>query len=121
MVNCAPIGAITGHTTLKEIARYTRAARQKIFAQRAMAKLSAGQKGEQSVPLRVAKRGGGTQPVASSWWIRCEVCGWCPGADSTHRHHDFQTHATLCLSMVFLQTGPSLRHQRSMTYTEVAN
>jgi hypothetical protein len=39
------IGAVTGHATSKEISRYTRAARQKILTERAMAKLSAGQKG----------------------------------------------------------------------------
>jgi hypothetical protein len=35
--------AITGHRTSKEVVRYTQAARQKILAERAMAKLSAGQ------------------------------------------------------------------------------
>jgi hypothetical protein len=55
------IGAVRGHTTSKEIARYTRAARQKILAQRAMAKLSAGQKGNKVSHSGVAMRGGGTQ------------------------------------------------------------
>src|SRR5262249_23746821 len=34
---------------------------------------------------------------------------------------DFQTHATPGLSMGFLQTKSSVRHQRSMTYSAVAN
>jgi hypothetical protein len=55
------IGAVTGHATSKEISRYTRAARQKILAERAMAKLSAGQKGNKMSHSRVAKRTGGTQ------------------------------------------------------------
>jgi hypothetical protein len=46
---------VTGHKTSKEIARYTRAARQKILAERAMAKLSADQKANKSVPLKGRK------------------------------------------------------------------
>ena len=49
------IGAVTGHRTSKEISRYTRAARQKILAERAMAKLSAGQTVNKSVPLKGRK------------------------------------------------------------------
>lgn len=49
------IMAVTGHRTSKEVTRYTRAARQKILAERAMAKLSAGQKGNKSVPLKRRK------------------------------------------------------------------
>jgi integrase len=49
------IMAVTGHRTSKEVTRYTRAARQKILAERAMAKLSAGQKGNKSVPLKGRK------------------------------------------------------------------
>ena len=42
-------------STSKEISRYTRAARLKILAERAMAKLSAGQKANKSVPLKGRK------------------------------------------------------------------
>ena len=49
------IGAVTGHKTSKEISRYTQAARQKILAERAMAKLSADQRANKSVPLKVRK------------------------------------------------------------------
>ena len=46
------IMAVTGHRTSKEVTRYTRAARQKVLAERAMAKLTAGQKANKSVPPR---------------------------------------------------------------------
>jgi integrase len=46
------IMAVTGHRTSKEVTRYTRAAQQKILAERAMAKLAAGQKANKSVPPR---------------------------------------------------------------------
>jgi integrase len=59
------IMAVTGHRTSKEVTRYTRAARQKILAERAMA-LSAGQKGNKSVPLKGRKRDGGTQIRANT-------------------------------------------------------
>jgi len=49
------IGAVTGRATSKEISRYTRAARQKILPERAMAKLSAGQNGNKMSHSRVAK------------------------------------------------------------------
>jgi len=42
-------------STSKEISRYTRAARLKILAERAMTKLSAGQKANKSVPLKGRK------------------------------------------------------------------
>jgi hypothetical protein len=48
------IGAVTGHKTSKEITRYTQA-RQKILAERAMAKMSADQKANKSVPLKGRK------------------------------------------------------------------
>jgi hypothetical protein len=60
------IGAVTGHSTSKEISRYTRAARQKILAERAMAKLSADQKANKSVPLKGRKAEGGTQ-IGAKW------------------------------------------------------
>jgi hypothetical protein len=55
------IGAVTGHKTSKEITRYTQAARQKILAERAMAKMSADQKANKSVPLKGRRPDGGTQ------------------------------------------------------------
>jgi integrase len=50
------IMAVTGHRTSKEVTRYTRAARQKILAGRAMARLTDSQKGNKSVPLDDANR-----------------------------------------------------------------
>ena len=44
------IMSVTGHRTSKEVTRYTSAARQKILAERAMAKLAGGQKANKSVP-----------------------------------------------------------------------
>ncbi len=55
------IMAITGHRTSKEVVRYTQAARQKILAERAMAKLSAGQTVNKVSHSQVAKRAGGTK------------------------------------------------------------
>jgi integrase len=54
------IMAITGHRTSKEVTRYTRAARQKVLADRAMARLAAGQKGNESVPPEAPKPKSGT-------------------------------------------------------------
>lgn len=55
------IMAVTGHRTSKEVTRYTRAARQKILAGRAMARLTADQTGNKSVPLDGATANGGTK------------------------------------------------------------
>jgi len=55
------IMAVTGHRTSKEVTRYTRAARQKILAERAMARLCADQKGNKSVPPRPSRPRGGTK------------------------------------------------------------
>jgi len=52
--------AITGHRTSKEVTRYTRPARQKVLAGRAMDRVSAGQKANRSVPLPQRGRRGGT-------------------------------------------------------------
>lgn len=54
------IAAVTGHQTLKEVVRYTRAARQKIRAASAMAKYSGGQLANESVPLSGVVGEGGT-------------------------------------------------------------
>lgn len=53
------IMAVTGHRTSKEVTRYTWAARQKILAGRAMARITADQTGNKSVPLDpdIAKSG----------------------------------------------------------------
>jgi integrase len=53
------IMAVTGHRTSKEVTRYTRAARQKILAGRAMARITADQTENKSVPLDpdIAKSG----------------------------------------------------------------
>jgi hypothetical protein len=42
--------AVTGHRTSKEVVRYTRAANQKLLAERAMARLSANETENKSVP-----------------------------------------------------------------------
>jgi integrase len=41
------IMSVTGHSTLKEVERYTRAASQKLLARRALESLGKGPKGEQ--------------------------------------------------------------------------
>lgn len=53
--------AITGHQTVKEVTRYTRAARQKARAESALRKMSAEQNEGESVPLSKASSGGGTK------------------------------------------------------------
>lgn len=58
------IMAVTGHRTSKEVTRYTRAARQKILAGRAMARVTADQTGNESVPLLGPNRIGGTKSDA---------------------------------------------------------
>lgn len=55
------IMSVTGHRTSKEVVRYTRGARQKIMAQNAMAKMSAGQSENEIVPLLEAAAESGTQ------------------------------------------------------------
>jgi integrase len=45
------IKAVTGHQTSKEVSRYTKAARQKVLAGRALARLSAAQIVDKTVPL----------------------------------------------------------------------
>jgi integrase len=46
------IAAVTGHTTLKEVARYTRAADQKLLAAGAVAKLTEQKPDENSQPSK---------------------------------------------------------------------
>jgi integrase len=58
------IMAVTGHRTSKEVTRYSRAARQKVLAGRAMARLTAGQTANKSVPLEGEFSGGGTKSDA---------------------------------------------------------
>ena len=55
------IMAITGHRTSKEVTRYTRGARQKVLAAKAMARLDADQTTNKSVPLLVVTESGGTK------------------------------------------------------------
>jgi integrase len=55
------IMAVTGHSTSKEIVRYTRGARQKVLAAKAMGRFAADQKMNKSVPLSGAKTAGGTK------------------------------------------------------------
>jgi integrase len=55
------IMAITGHRTSKEVTRYTRAARQAVLADSAMARLSKVEIENKSVPLEVPMRKSGTK------------------------------------------------------------
>jgi integrase len=57
------IMAITGHRTSKEVTRYTRGARQKVLAAKAMARLSEDRKANKSVPLSAQTKSGGTFKV----------------------------------------------------------
>jgi integrase len=58
------IMAVTGHTTSKEVTRYTRGARQKVLATKAMARFDEDQKSNKTVPLSSAQEGGGTIPAS---------------------------------------------------------
>jgi integrase len=58
------IMAVTGHRTSKEVTRYTRAARQKLLAGRAMARLTADQTANKSVPPEGTTANGGTKSGA---------------------------------------------------------
>jgi integrase len=58
------IMAVTGHRTSKEVTRYTRAARQKLLAGRAMARLTADQMANKSVPPEGTIANGGTKSGA---------------------------------------------------------
>lgn len=60
------IQAVTGHRTLKEVARYTAGAAQRVMAKSAMARLSAAGAAEEKVPPGVASTewdGSATQPL----------------------------------------------------------
>lgn len=54
------IMAITGHQTSKEVSRYTRAARQKVLAESAMARITRGETANKSVPLDLVVQKSGT-------------------------------------------------------------
>jgi integrase len=54
------IMAITGHQTSKEVSRYTRAARQRVLAESAMARMSSGETTNESVPLNESVQESGT-------------------------------------------------------------
>jgi integrase len=58
------IMAVTGHQTSKEVTRYTRAARQSVLAESAMARLAAGDFVNRSVPLQQPVRKSGTKSRA---------------------------------------------------------
>lgn len=60
------IMAVTGHQTLKEVSRYTRAARQKVLAASGMAKLAGDENQNKSVPLSSHSGNSGTKPAAKS-------------------------------------------------------
>ena len=54
------IMAITGHQTSKEVSRYTRAARQEVLAERAMARITRDETANKSVPLDETVQKSGT-------------------------------------------------------------
>jgi integrase len=54
------IMAVTGHQTSKEVSRYTRAARQRVLAESAMARVPRGEKENKSVPLNPSVQKSGT-------------------------------------------------------------
>jgi integrase len=54
------IMAVTGHQTSKEVSRYTRAARQKLLAESAMARITRDEIANKSVPLEVVVQKSGT-------------------------------------------------------------
>jgi integrase/recombinase XerD len=54
------IMAVTGHRTLKEVGRYTRAARQKVLTDSAMKKLAAAHIGNESDPPQAPIGAGGS-------------------------------------------------------------
>lgn len=58
------IMAVTGHQTSKEVTRYTRAARQKVLATSAMARLARDRSTNESVPLSASIHEGGTKLAA---------------------------------------------------------
>jgi integrase len=58
------IRAITGHTTSKEVVRYTKAANQRLLASKAIERLSAAPKSEIIVPPFADASGGGTKTTA---------------------------------------------------------
>ena len=60
------IMAITGHTTSKEVTRYTRAASQKTRAESALRRMSSEQTQDKSVPLSEVITPSGTKPATNS-------------------------------------------------------
>jgi hypothetical protein len=52
--------AVTGHQTSKEVSRYTRAARQKLLAENAMARVTRDESANKSVPLDQSVEKSGT-------------------------------------------------------------
>lgn len=54
--------AITGHTTSKEITRYTRAVSQRARAESALRRMTEEQIRDKSVPLSESETTGGTKP-----------------------------------------------------------
>lgn len=61
------IMAITGHQTSKEVARYTRAASQKLLAESAMAKVTRDETANKSVPLNESVQKSGTISKAKAF------------------------------------------------------
>jgi hypothetical protein len=84
--------AITGHRTLKEVDRYTRGARQKVLADSAMRKFAAGHS-ENGIDPPQSAISGGSMRGKKALKISRSIEGWCPGAESNHRHADFQSAA----------------------------
>jgi hypothetical protein len=60
------IMSITGHTTSKEVMRYTRAARQKVLAASAMARLNPKSEIAVTFPPESGQKGGGKKPPTNT-------------------------------------------------------
>lgn len=73
------IASITGHVTLEEVARYTRAAEQKKLARAAMARLAGETAGERKFPNPNAKFG---KKGEKDKEIKVELAGWRPVGSS---------------------------------------
>ncbi len=81
-----------GHRSIKEVQRYTQGANQKRLAASALARLPSEQNAHTMSHFGLAKREW-DDFSPQSFEKQGEKHAWCPGAESNHRHCDFQSHA----------------------------